>query len=144
MMAKHYNEWTSRTKWLIPIVLLLAGLFTIGLKPFFAPSVLSLTLNKPHPDHYQVYINSGRGYNEHEQRSVEVGTLDPESTLKFFLPARRIHGLRLDPGTTSADISIGEACLISWKGSTCWNAEALLRLTTPISGITARDRKSVV
>ena len=137
MMAKHYNEWTSRTKWLIPIVLLLAGLFTIGLKPFFAPSVLSLTLNKPHPDHYQVYINSGRGYNEHEQRSVEVGTLDPESTLKFFLPARRIHGLRLDPGTASADISIGEACLISWKGSTCWNAEALLRLTTPISGITA-------
>ncbi len=83
-MAHRYLDWRGPRISIIALgALLLSVIFTIWLKPFFAPSSLTFEFAEVYPDQYTVYVNSGQGYNEKEQRSVRVQ--DPLSSplIKF-------------------------------------------------------------
>ncbi len=139
-MAHRYLDWRRPRISIIALgALLLSVIFTIWLKPFFAPSSLTFEFAEVYPDQYTVYVNSGQGYNEKEQRSVRVQ--DPLSSplIKFELPPARISSLRFDPGSRSREIRISSMCLSSLWGSTCWSGSALYQSSTPISGIVERS-----
>ncbi len=123
----------------IAAAVLIAAAITLAWKPVFAPSILEFRLSFVPADHFTVYINTGKGYREKETRSVSSsGSASPKS-LHFLLPAARIRSLRFDPGTQAGLIDIQQLCLRSWRASTCWDADDLHSMVTPITDIAAHS-----
>ena len=121
------------------VVLLFA---THAQQGFFLPTKLFIEVQSRQADTYQVFYDSGHGYNETESvRSFLKGS-GPFEILSFRLPGMKINKIRIDPGTKPGNVLIRKICSKSLLKQRCWTGQELSNEYTPlhdISGFETRD-----
>ncbi len=98
-------------------------------------TLITIVLNQDTaPDMYQIFFDSGNGFNEHE--SV-VSYFDPAKSniLSFTITSNRFRYFRIDPGTKESLIKISQICLSHGKTNICWQGADLIRYFTPVQHI---------
>jgi hypothetical protein len=71
------------------------------------PASLSLEIVSPqNTDFYQLFIDTGNGFQEKDSRITKIFKNEGISTIVFKLPSKKIKALRIDPGNNKGDIII--------------------------------------
>lgn len=108
----------------------------IGQLPsLFLPTKLSVEVQSQQSDNYQVFYDTGNGYNETESVTVFKPGSTTFETIDFWLPAKKINKIRIDPGTKSGNIFIRRICAGSLFKQHCWRGQDLFSQCRPLHDI---------
>lgn len=101
----------------------------------YQPTTLLIEIVSGQSDKYQVYYDTGRGYNEKE--SVEYfysGLKNQRAT--FLIPYAKFSRFRIDPGSKNGIVRIQQICMISGSKFRCWKGDELLSMFKTFVNIT--------
>ena len=101
----------------------------------YQPTTLLIEIVSGQSDKYQVYYDTGRGYNEKE--SVEYfysGLKNQRAT--FLIPYAKFSRFRIDPGSKNGLVIIRQICMISSSKVRCWKRDELLSMFKTFVNIT--------
>ena len=118
---------------IISIAIFFTSLFIIN-------SVIKISLilevqSPRHDDFYQVFYDTGNGFNKRESALKYVRATDKLETISFGLPVRLISHLRIDPGTGKGNIFIKSISLHSVFSEHHWAAADIIAKFKPSSQI---------
>jgi len=120
--------------YLLLLAFILASVFIIN-KKYYIPTRVLIDIKGPVPNTYQLFYNIGRRYNEYDSEKVTIYEQDGFKTLIFDLPAKKIHGLRFDPGNKKGQVTIKKICIVNNKIRYCWFPERLSEYLVPSNQI---------
>ena len=93
---------------------------------FFLPTKLCIEVQSRHADTYQVFYDTGKGYNEGESVVSSLQGSGVVETISFRLPGKKINKIRIDPGTKPVNVLIRKICSNCLLRQRCWTGQDLL------------------
>jgi hypothetical protein len=103
----------------------------------FLPSKLFIEVKAPADDTFQVFYDSGKGYNEGDSLKIHFKGGDTFQTIRFRLPSLKIKKIRIDTGTRSGTTLIKSMCIESPFKKHCWTAQDIYKEFKPLHDISA-------
>jgi len=104
-------------------------------KKYYVPTQLKIYIQGPAPNTYQLFYDIGRRFNEYDSEKVKVYDQNGFKTIVFDLPAKKIRGLRFDPGNQKGLVVIKKICIGNSNENDCWSPEEISQYFVPANQV---------
>ncbi len=94
-------------------------------------SFISIEFDNPNPDLYQIYFDTGKGFNELNSSKSHIYNKVDGNILYFAIPDGNIKNLRIDPGTKPQIVRIKNITFTTSVGEKRFSAEEIFKNMKP-------------
>jgi hypothetical protein len=118
---------------IIGLMLFSISIYTISQKDFYHPIKITIEARVETADVYQLFYNTGKGFNEQESIKLDVFPSDNFQKITFKIPGSStgIQNFRIDPGYQTKEIYLKEISLKTNELVFLWGPEDILKVFSP-------------
>ena len=124
------------------LLLLFATLYSIHLRHFYQSIHIVVDAKITTSDTYQLFYDTGKGFNEEESVKVQVFPSSNFQSVVFALPIVPISNFRFDPGSATKDVEIRQISFETSQQKISWGPEDILTKFSTYYELSAQQTKN--